>query len=85
VDAYGILHVVAAAGSVSLRLSADRFARRLIFRIRVKPVRDKYFAFSESQISRMVAPSRARFRGALRDRHERWLRDAMDAAASPDE
>ena len=29
--------------------------------------------------------SRARSRGAFRDRHERWARDAMDAGASPDE
>ena len=28
--------------------------------------------------------SRARSRGAFRDRHERWARDAMDAGASPD-
>jgi hypothetical protein len=29
--------------------------------------------------------SRARSRGAFRDRHERWMRDAMDALVSPDE
>jgi hypothetical protein len=29
--------------------------------------------------------SRTRSRGALRDRHGRWERDAMDALASPDE
>jgi hypothetical protein len=47
---------------------ADRFrARRtrtdlpdgLIFRNHVKPSREKYFAFSEAQIRRMVAPFRA--------------------------
>src|SRR5205807_3244451 len=30
-------------------------------------------------------PSRARSRGALRGRHERWVRDAVDAVATQDE
>ena len=42
----------------------------------------KYFACAVGQInatdSRVLLPSR----GALRDRHERWVRDAMDAAVS---
>jgi hypothetical protein len=53
----------------------------LIFRIPVKPSRQKYFAFSEAKSHVSLPPSRARSRGALRDRHERWVRDAMDVLA----
>jgi hypothetical protein len=43
----------------------------LIFRNRVKPSLEKYFAFSEARISRMVRPIPCSPGGALRDRHER--------------
>jgi hypothetical protein len=43
----------------------------LIFRNRVKPVVQKYFAFPEAQIRCMSAPVPPPLRGALRDRHER--------------
>jgi hypothetical protein len=56
----------------------------MIFRNHVNPSFGKYFSFPEMQISRMVChPAPAR--GALRDRHGRWARDAMDALTSPDE
>jgi hypothetical protein len=57
----------------------------LIFRNRVNPRPEKYFAFSEEQINHMVSSIPHPPRGALRDRHECWARDAMDAAALPDE
>jgi hypothetical protein len=40
----------------------------------------KYSAFHPAQISGYLAPSGSHKR-AFRDRHERWERDAMDAAA----
>jgi hypothetical protein len=57
----------------------------LIFRIRVKRRYQKYFSLSEIQIALCFVPSRALLRGAYRDRHGRWLRDAMDVQALPDE
>ena len=48
----------------------------------VQPPDEKYFALLILQIRSMVRASRTPWRGALRDRHERWVRDAMDAAAS---
>jgi hypothetical protein len=46
----------------------------------VQPLDQKYFCLRKSEI--MISCSRpAATRGALRDRHERWMRDAMDAAA----
>jgi hypothetical protein len=45
----------------------------------------KYFAFPEDKISCMVCPSRFPLRGAARDRHGRWGRNAMDVLVSPDE
>ena len=50
----------------------------LIFRIRVKPCHEKYFAFTEMQITCMTLPI-PHPQGALRDRHGRWARDAVDA------
>ncbi|CCE04298.1 hypothetical protein BRAS3843_1040026 [Bradyrhizobium sp. STM 3843] len=50
----------------------------------VQTSREKYsrFAFSEF----VVCSSRpASMRGALRDRHERWVRDAMDVQGATDE
>jgi hypothetical protein len=55
----------------------------LIFRNRVKPSNQKYFAFPEAQIGRMVAPSRADQRGGSRSSRN-VARDAMDATASLD-
>src|ERR1700758_832007 len=46
---------------------------------------EKYFAFSEAQISCMNLPCPASIRGAYRDRHGRGKRDAMDAEGSQDE
>src|SRR5690349_8884533 len=56
----------------------------LIFRILVKPVRRRYFAFPEERI-RCIAASSRPLRRAYRDRHDTWVRDAMDRAVSPDE
>jgi hypothetical protein len=41
------------------------------------------FAFHSNQTYNLRRPVAAR--GAFRDRHERWLRDAVDAAMSKDE
>jgi hypothetical protein len=49
----------------------------------VKPLFEKYFCFSEVQISSIYSPSRSDRRGA-RDRHD-VERDAMDAEACADE
>jgi hypothetical protein len=60
---------------------SDFFQNGQISKKLVKPLLQKYFCFSEWQISakgRCPVPTR----GALRGRHERWVRDAMDAAAS---
>jgi len=54
----------------------------LIFRIHVKNLFEKYFAFSEAQISRMVAPVLSRMRGVTADRHGTLGQDAMDASVS---
>src|SRR5690242_3730608 len=56
----------------------------LIFRIHVKTFRPKYFAFPEDRI-RCIAASSRPLRRAYRDRHDTWVRDAMDRAVSPDE
>ena len=56
----------------------------LIFRILVKPLCRKYFAFPEDRI-RCIAASSRPLRRAYRDRHDTWVRDAMDRAVSPDE
>ena len=45
--------------------------------------RRKLDAYPKSAISFPTVPPR--LRGALRGRHERWVRDAMDAVASQDE
>jgi hypothetical protein len=50
---------------------------------RVKLRRQKYFAFSEAQISCMFAASCSFQEGRLRHRHGRWVQDAMDAFVSP--
>jgi len=54
-------------------------------RIPVQSLRKKYFAFSETQISRNVRAIPHPRRGAYRDRHGRWEWDAVDAAVSRDE
>jgi hypothetical protein len=53
----------------------------LIFRNRVKPRNQKYFASPLTQIRCISKPSWPD-RGAFRDRHGRWAGDAVDAAAS---
>jgi hypothetical protein len=50
----------------------------------VQPPRKKYFAFSETQISRIVRAVPPRSEGRTR-RHGRWVRDAMDVVATQDE
>jgi hypothetical protein len=67
-----------------------RCAKNLIF---LSPLRliwavqtsaQKYFVLLEAQISSSSHASRLT-RGAYRDRHGRWVRDAMSAAMSRDE
>jgi hypothetical protein len=53
----------------------------LIFRNRVKPRNQKYFTSHPTQISSLIRAVPTR-RGAFRDRHGRWVGDAVDAAAS---
>ena len=50
----------------------------------VQSLAQKYSDFQKTQISLYPWPSRPE-RGAYRDRHGRWVRDAMDAAMSHDE
>src|SRR5258708_1153485 len=47
----------------------------------VQPHLQKYSCFVPTQITSLISPSRPT-RGAYRDRHGRWVRDAVDAAAS---
>jgi hypothetical protein len=51
----------------------------------VQPPREKFFAFAVGQIISTSSPRPASSRGAFRDRHGRWVRDAMDALAAQDE
>jgi hypothetical protein len=66
--------------------SALEIARKIRFRERFQadlgcPVaREKIFRFSLSPNQWLCVPCPAFTRGALRDRHERWKRDAMDAS-----
>ena len=53
----------------------------LIFRNDVKAQNQKYFASRLTQISSLIRAVPTR-RGAFRDRHGRWVGDAVDAAAS---
>ena len=46
----------------------------------VKSHRKKYFPFRFPQIT-SISPAVPAHRGAFRDRHGRWARDAVDAAA----
>jgi len=48
----------------------------------VQSLFEKYFACPVGQITSTSFRRPASIRGALRDRHERWVRDAMDAAVS---
>jgi hypothetical protein len=50
----------------------------------VQPLPQKYSDFQKSQISLYPSPSRLT-RGALRGRHGRWVRDAVDADGAADE
>jgi hypothetical protein len=45
----------------------------------------KYFALPVGQIIFITSRHPASIRGAFRDRHERWVRDAMDAGGAFDE
>jgi hypothetical protein len=51
----------------------------------VQPYFEKFFAFVVGQITFRSPRYPAPARGAFRDRHGRWVRDAMDVAASQDE
>jgi hypothetical protein len=51
----------------------------------VQPPSQKYFAWSFARSSFIDSNRPASNRGAYRDRHERWVRDAVDAAAAQDE
>jgi hypothetical protein len=51
----------------------------------VQPIQKKYFCFSESQITAISLAIPSSLRGAFRDRHGRWERDAMDAGGAADE
>jgi hypothetical protein len=62
----------------------NRFARRADFPNSRQAVTREIFRFSRNTKSAIGASSRST-RGALRDRHERWARDAMDTLAAPDE
>ena len=53
-------------------------------RLTIQPLSQKYFAVLFTQITCMVSLSRLT-RGAYRDRHGRWVRDAMDAGGAADE
>jgi hypothetical protein len=74
-------------GELSRGESALEIARKIRFRERFQadlgcPVpRKKIFRFSLSPNQWLCVPCPAFTRGALRDRHERWERDAMDASA----
>jgi len=45
----------------------------------------KFSAFAVGQIISTSSPHPASIGGAYRDRHGRWVRDAVDAAAAQDE
>jgi hypothetical protein len=49
---------------------------------RVQPSREKYFCFHLTQITGLFSPVPRPLRGAYRDRHGRWVWDAMAATAS---
>ena len=53
-----------------------------ITRMPVQPHLQKYFAMPVGQIIFMTSRHPASIRGAYRDRHGRWVRDAVDAIAS---
>src|SRR5579864_9010652 len=60
------------------------FVRRFNGESVVQPACQKYSSLRKSEYVPMLrGPALAR--GALRDRHERWERDAMDVSAAPDE
>jgi hypothetical protein len=58
---------------------------RLLFLAFVHPLVEKYFAFAVGQITFRSSRHPRPIRGAFRDRHGRWARDAMDAFARQDE
>jgi len=51
----------------------------------VQPSREKYFASPFGRSSHSDSSRPAPSRGAFRDRHERWARDAVDVVSSTDE
>jgi hypothetical protein len=51
----------------------------------VQPPGEKYFAFRFGRNSNRAIAIPRSSRGAFRDRHERWVRDAMDAVMPSDE
>jgi hypothetical protein len=58
---------------------------RQFFENPVQPCHKKYSACAVGQIKSTSSPVPRSSRGAFRDRHERWARDAMDALAATDE
>jgi hypothetical protein len=53
-------------------------------RVRVQPTSKNFLLARLLEAALSIRPS-CSSRGAFRDRHERWVRDAMDAAVSQDE
>jgi hypothetical protein len=49
---------------------------------RVQPLSQKYSDFQKPQITGILSASRSLERGAARDRHGRWERDAVDATGA---
>ena len=58
---------------------------RLFYDFAVQPSREKDFACAVGQINCTDSRVLPRSRGALRDRHERWVRDAVDVGGAADE
>src|SRR5882724_2734197 len=66
---------------VIARRRANHFALSEVNSAYVKASVQKYSSSVFRKCMVVSRPSRLRSRGALRDRHERWRRDAMDASA----
>jgi hypothetical protein len=59
--------------------------RRANQQISVQPFLQKYSRFLQTQITCLFPAIPCSMRGAYRDRHGRWAREAVDASVSPDE
>jgi len=62
-------------------LVEEKFAFRINVILPVQSSAQKYFALPVGQIISTSPRHPASIRGAFRDRHERWVRDAVDALA----